>query len=182
MSGRYGTFTEEDARAALQLHAPQPDGSRAYRAAFPQAGPEDMVETVFSDALFRMPTQKLAEANAVAGGTSYLFELCWVAPVLGGILGACHSLDLPLAFGTLDSPVGTQLIGEKPTPEAVALSRELRESWVRFITTGNAGWPTHHPDKHLTRVLDTESKTVPYPEQASLQVWEGHSPAPFDLP
>ncbi|MGE6738624.1 carboxylesterase family protein, partial [Streptomyces sp. NPDC059900] len=77
MSGRHGTFTEEDARAALELLAPQPDGARAYRAAFPQAGPEELVETVYSDALFRMPSQKLAEANAAAGGTSYLFELCW---------------------------------------------------------------------------------------------------------
>lgn len=70
MSGRYGTFTEEDAHAALELLAPQPDGARAYRAAFPQAGPEELVETVYSDALFRMPSQKLAEANAAAGGTS----------------------------------------------------------------------------------------------------------------
>ncbi len=181
MSGRYGTFTEEDAHAALELLAPQPDGARAYRAAFPQAGPEELVETVYSDALFRMPSQKLAEANAAAGGTSYLFELCWVAPVLGGILGACHSLDVPLAFGTLDSPVGSQLIGEEPTPEAVALSRELQEAWVRFVTTGDAGWSAYRPGGHLTRVLDTESKTLPYPEQASRQIWEGHSPAPFDL-
>ncbi|MFE9534952.1 carboxylesterase/lipase family protein [Streptomyces sp. NPDC006691] len=180
VSGRHGTFTEENAHAALDLHAPQPDGARAYRAAFPQAGPEELVETVYSDAFFRMPSQKLAEANATAGGTSYLFELRWVAPALGGILGACHSLDVPLAFGTLDSPAGIQLIGEDPTPEAIALSRELQEAWVRFITTGDAGWSAHRPDGHLTRVLDAESKTLPYPEQASRQIWEGHSPTPFD--
>ncbi|MFI5480853.1 carboxylesterase/lipase family protein [Streptomyces rubiginosohelvolus] len=180
ISGRYGTFTDEDAHAALDLLAPQPDGARAYRAAFPQAGPEELVETVYSDALFRMPSQKLAEANAAAGGTSYLFELSWVAPALGGILGACHSLDLPLAFGTLDSPVGTQLIGEEPTPEAVALSRELQDAWVRFITTGDPGWSSHRPDAYLTRVLDAESRTLPYPEQASRTIWEGHHPAPFD--
>ncbi|MFJ2509819.1 carboxylesterase/lipase family protein [Streptomyces griseoviridis] len=182
VSGRYGAFTEEDAHAALNRHAPRPDGARAYRAAFPQSGPEELVETVCSDALFRMPSQRLAEANAAAGGTSYLFELCWAAPALDGILGACHSLDVPLAFGTLDSPAGVQLIGEEPTPEAVALSRELQEAWVRFVTTGDAGWPAHRPDGHLTRVLDTESKTLPYPEQASRQIWEGHSPTPFDLP
>lgn len=182
MSGRHGAFTGEDARAALELLAPQPDGARAYRAAFPQAGPEELVETVYSDALFRMPSQKLAEANAAAGGTSYLFELCWTAPVRGGILGACHSLDMPLAFGTLDSPVGAQLIGDRPTPETVALSRQFQEAWVRFVTTGDAGWPAHRPAERLTRVLDTESETLPYPEEASRQIWEGHTPAPFDLP
>ncbi|MFG3529929.1 carboxylesterase/lipase family protein [Streptomyces sp. NPDC047917] len=182
MSGRRGTFTEQDARAALGRLAPQPDGAEAYRAAFPQAGPEELVEAVYSDALFRMPSQKLAEANAAAGGTSYLFELRWAAPVLDGALGACHSLDVPLAFGTLDSPVGTQLIGDDPTPEAVALSHEIKEAWIRFVTTGDAGWAAHRPDQQLTRVLDAESETLPYPEQASRRIWEGRCPAAFDLP
>ncbi|MFI6093598.1 carboxylesterase/lipase family protein [Streptomyces sp. NPDC051218] len=181
MSGRRGTFTEQDARAALELLAPQPGGADAYRAGFPQAGPEELLETVYSDALFRMPSQKLAEANAAAGGTSFLFELRWTAPALGGALGACHSLDVPLAFGTLDSPVGAQLIGDEPTPEALGLSREFREAWVRFVTTGDAGWAAYRPDQQLTRVLDAESETVPYPEQVSRRIWEGHTPAPFDL-
>ncbi|MEU1881078.1 carboxylesterase family protein [Streptosporangium sp. NPDC020072] len=182
MGGRRGTFTEQDARTALELLAPQPHGAQAYRAAFAQAGPEELVEAVYSDALFRMPSQKLAEANAAAGGTSYLFELRWSAPALGGALGACHSLDVPLAFGTLDSPVGTQLLGDEPAPEAVALSRELKEAWIRFVTTGDAGWAAHRPDRRLTRVLDAPSETLPYPEQASRRIWEDHFPAPFDLP
>ncbi|NRQ40606.1 carboxylesterase family protein [Nonomuraea sp. NN258] len=181
LSGRRGTFTEQETRAALELLAPPPHGAQAYRAAFAQAGAEELMETVYSDALFRMPSQKLAEANTAAGGTSYLFELCWNAPGLGGALGACHSLDVPLAFGTLDSPVGRQLIGDEPTAEAVALSREFRQAWVRFVSTGDAGWAAHRPDGRLTRVLDAESETVPYPEQASLRIWENHSPMPFDL-
>ncbi|MFF4412928.1 carboxylesterase/lipase family protein [Streptosporangium sp. NPDC001559] len=181
MGGRRGAFTEQDARTALELLAPRPHGAEAYRAAFARADPEELVEAVYSDALFRMPSQKLAEANAAAGGTSYLFELRWNAPALGGALGACHSLDVPLAFGTLDSPIGAQLIGDEPTPEAVALSRELKEAWIRFVTTGDAGWAAHRPDRRLTRVLDATSETLPYPEQASRRIWEGHFPAPFDL-
>ncbi|MGK4585771.1 carboxylesterase/lipase family protein [Kitasatospora sp. HPMI-4] len=181
MTGRVGRFTEQDARTALDLFAPAPDGADAYRAASPQATPEELLETVYSDAVFRMPSMRLAEANAVAGGTSFLFELRLTSPALGGVLGACHSLDVPLAFGTLDSPIGTQLFGAPPTPEAVAVSRELQQAWVRFATTGEAGWAAYRPDRQLTRVLDTESTTVPYPEQASRRIWEGHDPAPFDL-
>ncbi|MFJ6700684.1 carboxylesterase/lipase family protein [Streptomyces sp. NPDC091272] len=181
LSGRQGTFTEQDALAALRLLAPQPDGPRAYRTEFPQAGPEELVEAVYADALFRMPSQQLAEANTAAGGTSYLFELCWTAPALGGALGACHGLDVPLAFGTLGSAVGRQFIGDEATPEAVALSRELRESWIRFVTTGDAGWAAHRPDRLLTRVLDTEPATLPYPEQASRRIWKDRFPAPFAL-
>ncbi|MFF4407624.1 carboxylesterase/lipase family protein [Streptomyces sp. NPDC001404] len=181
MTGRLGRITDEDARTALDLFAPFPHGAQAYRAALPQAGPEELFESVYADACFRMPSLLLAEANAAAGGSSSLFELRLASPALGGVLGACHSLDVPLAFGTLDSPTGRQLWGDRPAPEAVAVSDELRQAWVRFATTGDPGWAAYEPDGQLTRVLDAESRTVPYPEQASRRIWEGRAPAPFDL-
>lgn len=112
-------------------------------------------------------------------GTSYLFELRWSSPAHGGILGACHSLDIPLAFGTLPGPIGTAVIGDHPNSEAHALSRELQQSWIRFITTGAPGWAAYHPDQQLTRVLDTVPKTLPYPEMPSHRIWDGHPPPPF---
>ncbi|WP_335941522.1 carboxylesterase/lipase family protein [Streptomyces sp. PTD5-9] len=181
MMGRLGTFTEAEAHTALDLFAPAPDGADAYRAAHPRATPEELIELVYSDALFRMPSLHLAQANQAAGGTSFLFELQLTAPASGGVLGACHSLDVPLAFGTPDSPAGRHFFGDRPTPEVSAVSRELRRAWVRFATTGDPGWPVHRPGRRLTRVLDTESKTLPYPEEASRRIWERHAPAPFDL-
>ncbi|WP_043263351.1 carboxylesterase family protein [Streptomyces sp. CT34] len=181
MSGRAKGFTEEEARTALALFAPAPGGPAAYRAAHPEATPGELLETVCSDALFRMPSLRLAQANAAAGGTSFLFTLRLPSPALGGALGACHSLDLPLAFGTLDSPTGRDLVGDPPTPGARAVSRELQQAWVRFATTGDSGWPAYTPDRRLTRVLDAEPTTAPYPEEASRRIWEGHAPAPFDL-
>ncbi|MFH8348988.1 carboxylesterase/lipase family protein [Streptomyces sp. NPDC018045] len=181
MSGRQGTFTDQDARDALDLFAPAPDGADAYRAAHARATPDSLVETVYSDALFRMPSLHLAQANAAAGGTSFLFELRLPAPAFGGALGACHSLDVPLAFGTLDSPTGRGLLGDEPTPETLTVSAELQQAWIRFALTGAPGWAAYDPDRQLTRVLDAESKTVPYPEQVSREIWEGRAPAPFDL-
>ncbi|PSJ28799.1 carboxylesterase [Streptosporangium nondiastaticum] len=181
MTGRLGTFTDEDARTALELFAPAPDGAAAYRAAHPRASAEELLETVYSDALFRMPSLQLAEANAAAGGTSFLFELRLGSTAMGGVLGACHSLDVPLAFGTLASPTGKGLLGDRPTPEALAVSQELQQAWIRFATTGAPGWAAYRPGERLTRVLEGESKTMPYPEESSRRIWEGHAPAPFDL-
>ncbi|WP_370933949.1 carboxylesterase/lipase family protein [Amycolatopsis sp. cg13] len=175
MAGRVGTFTAADAQKALDLFAPDPDG---YRVAYAEASPEELMETVYSDALFRMPSQQLAEANALAGGRSYLFELCLSAPGLG----ACHSLDVPLAFGTLDSPTGRQVFGEMPDAATIRVSEELRQAWVGFAANGDPGWAAYRPDERLTRVLDVESKTVPYPEEASRKIWEHHTPVPFNLP
>ncbi|OPC77833.1 carboxylesterase [Embleya scabrispora] len=181
MTGRLGTYTEDETRTALDLFAPTPDGPDAYRRAHPTATPEELLELVYSDALFRMPSLHLAQANRAAGGTSFLFELRLAAPAGGGLLGACHSLDVPLAFGTLDSPAGRHFFGDRPTAEISTVSRELRRAWTRFVTTGNPGWPGHEADRGLTRVLDVDSTTVPYPEAVSRRIWEGHDPAPLDL-
>jgi para-nitrobenzyl esterase len=177
MMGRLGTFTEDDARTALSLFAPASDGADGYRA----ATPSELTELAYSDALFRMPSLQLAEANQAAGGTSFLFELQLTAPVSGGILGACHSLDVPLAFGTLDSPTGRQFFGDRPTAGVLAVSRELQQAWVRFASTGDPGWPAYLAGQGLTRVLDVESRTSPYPEATSRAIWAGHDPAPLDL-
>ncbi|MFI0740731.1 carboxylesterase/lipase family protein [Streptomyces sp. NPDC021100] len=177
MSGRAGTFTDEEARTALDLFAPRPGGADAYRATFPGATPEEVLETVYSDALFRMPSLCLARANGTAGGVSFLFELALEVPAFG----ACHSLDVPLAFGTLDSPNGVGLLGEHPTAAARAVSRELLRAWTGFVTSGDPGWPAARPDAWTTRVLDAGSRTAPYPEEASARIWERHRPTPFDL-
>ncbi|MFE9372956.1 carboxylesterase/lipase family protein [Streptomyces sp. NPDC006711] len=181
MTGRSGTITDEDARTALDLFAPDPGGADAYRAAQPQASSEALFEWVYGDALFRMPSVLLAEANAAAGGTSFLFELRFGSPAQGGILGACHSLDVPLAFGALDSPTGRQLCGDPAIPEAVAVSRQLRQAWAAFAHTGDPGWAAYEPGRRLTRLVDAEPETAPYPEQVSRRIWEGHAPLPFDL-
>lgn len=181
MAGRAGTFTDAEAGAALDVWAPRPHGAAGYRDFFSEAGASELLETVESDALFRMPSLHLVQANTAAGGTSYLFELCLTATGLDGNLGACHSLDVPLAFGTLDSPTGKGVFGAVPSPEALRVSEELGEAWARFVASGEPGWPVYRAEQRLTRVLDATSATVPYPEEASRQIWESSPPTPFDI-
>ena len=115
IDGVLGQVTEEQAETALRTLAPGPDGARRYREAFPAAGPEELYELVNADWLFRMPTLHLAQAHAASGGRTHLYELTWPAPGLGGALGACHGLDVPLVFGNLSSGQPALLIGETPS-------------------------------------------------------------------
>ncbi|MEU8887958.1 carboxylesterase family protein [Streptomyces sp. NPDC048442] len=183
-------FSEAAADIALRRFAPTAkggedfDGPAAYRAAFPGATPGELFETVQSDVLFRMPTARLAEANAAAGGTTYLFELTWPAPGMGGALGACHSLDVPLLFGTFDSPSGRMVLGENPGDEARALSAEIRDAWVAFVKDADPGWAPYDAEGRRARVFDGKGSAaaVPYPEEASRRIWAGADIEPFDLP
>lgn len=182
MSGQLGQISEEQAARSLRVLGPRPDGERAYRAAFSDASAERLYELVENDWVFRMPTQRLAEAQAAGGGTAYLYELTWSAPVHGGILGACHGLDGPLVFGNLDQGLAARLIGPAPYPEAEQMSAQFRTAWTRFATTGDPGWPGYDARQRLTRVFDLPPLTTAYPEEASRRLWQDQDPPlPLEL-
>ncbi|WP_434097782.1 carboxylesterase/lipase family protein [Streptomyces mirabilis] len=187
LGGQLGTITDEQATAALRTFGPGPgpgmgpgsgfgaDGERAYRAAFPDASPEELYEWVHSDAVFRMPSLRLAEAQIAGGGRAHVYELAWPAPAYGGALGACHGLDIPLLFGTFAADLGLMLFaGVGSSPEAEAVSSLFRTAWTAFATTGDPGWPAYDTERRPTQVFDTESVVTAYPHETSRRLWEHH--------
>jgi para-nitrobenzyl esterase len=175
ITGLLGEVSEEQAATALQVLAPGPDGARRYRDAFPAAGPQELYELVNSDWLFRMPSLHLAEAQAAAGGRVHVYELTWPAPGMGGALGACHGLDVPLVFGNLDRGQPALLIGDTPSPEAAALSARMRAAWVSFATHGDPGWPAYDTGQRLVQRFDTQPAVTAYPEEPSRLIWQNHT-------
>jgi para-nitrobenzyl esterase len=181
LDGLLGQVTPEQAERALRLFAPEPGGERGFREAHPGAGPDELHEVVISDWLFRMPSLHLAEAQAVGGGTAHLYELTWAAPGMGGILGACHGLDVPLVFGNLDRGGPAALIGGSPSPEAEQLSAAMRAAWTAFAADGDPGWPRYDPDQRLTRIFGAGPAVVAYPEERSRLLWREHAFEPLPL-
>ncbi|GIM88596.1 carboxylesterase/lipase family protein [Paractinoplanes toevensis] len=170
----FGPATPDQTETALRLLAPTPDSYREF-------DPAQRHELVQSDWLFRMPTLHLADAQLAGGGRAYFYELTWPAPGLGGILGACHGLDVPLVFGNLTSGGPAALLGETPGPEAIELSARMRSAWTAFATNGDPGWPAYRPDEFLTQILDVPGAVTPYPEQPSRKIWQNHKFAPLTL-
>jgi para-nitrobenzyl esterase len=172
MAGVLGQVTPAQAAAALEVFAPAPDGARRYREAYPEAGPERLYELVHSDWLFRMPTVHLADAHQ---GRVHLYELTWPAPAMGGALGACHGLDVPLVLGNLTSGRPALLFGDEPGRDAVALSARMRAAWSAFATHGDPGWPAYEPGERLTQVFDVPGAVIAYPERLSHEIWQDHA-------
>lgn len=175
LDGLLGQVTPEQAATALEVFAPGPDGARRYRESFPSAGPDELYELVNSDWLFRMPTVHLAQAQTTAGGRAYLYELTWPAPGMGGVLGACHGLDVPLVFGNLGSGRPAMLIGANPSAEAAALSTRMRAAWTAFAAHGDPGWPAYDTGQRLVQLFDTRPAVTTYPEEASRLIWQDHT-------
>ena len=172
LTGRLGQITPEEADESTRVFAPDP---AAYARHFPD--PEERYDIVRSDWLFRMPSLKLAEAQVAAGGRCHLYELTWPAPGMGGVLGACHGLDVPLVFGNLSAGQTALLIGD-PTGEAYAVSAQMRAAWVAFARDGDLGWPDFGAG--ATRIFDVEPEVTAYPETLSRSIWR-HPPAILDL-
>jgi len=163
LSGLRGKITPAQVAQAAEVFGPDP---QRYRESFPD--PEELYEVVRSDWLFRMPSLHLALAQVAAGGNAHLYELTWPAPGMGGIFGACHGLDVPLVFGNLTAGQPSALIGDV-TPQAEAVSEQMRRAWTAFATTGAPGWPDHATG--ATRLFDVEPSVTSYPEQASREIW-----------
>lgn len=183
MGGMLDTVTEGRAAEALRLLAPGGEaGERAYREAFPTASPGELFARVHTDWLFGMPSLRLAEARTAGGGRAHVYELTWPAPGSGGVLGACHGLDIPLLFGTFGADLGALLFPDgRPTPEAEQLSAFMRRSWTAFAHTGDPGWPAYDPRTRAVQVLDAQPRVTPYPEEKSRRIWRDFDFLPLPL-
>jgi para-nitrobenzyl esterase len=170
--GRLGHITDDDANTVLDYFAPAPDGPAGYRKAYPNADAGGLFEVAFSDWLFRMPTLHLAQAHAMSGGTTYLYELAAQAP--SGLFGACHALDVPLVFGEYGEGISAMLTGPEPPAEFVALGDLMRREWLSFAACGVPGWSAYGTGHRTTRVYDLQPDVRSYPEEASMHLWERH--------
>jgi para-nitrobenzyl esterase len=177
--GRLGQIGADESATALDYFAPAPDGPDGYRAGYPDRDAEGLYEVAFSDWLFRMPTLHLAQAHAMSGGSTYLYELTARAPA--GPFGACHALDLPLVFGSYGQGIGLMLTGSEPPADFVALGDLMRREWISFATCGHPGWPAYGSEHRTTRVYDLLPEVSSYPEETSLHLWERHMFDALDL-
>jgi para-nitrobenzyl esterase len=178
--GRLGQITDDEARTVLDYFAPAPDGAAGYRKAYPSADAGGLFEVAFSDWLFRMPTLHLAQAHAMSGGTTYLYELTAQAPA--GPFGASHALDVPLVFGAYGEGISAILTGPQPPAEFIALGDLMRREWLEFATCGNPGWSRYGTERRTTRVYDLQPDVRSYPEEVSMHLWERHMFDALQLP
>jgi para-nitrobenzyl esterase len=116
-----------------------------YRARAVAAGRADdlpsLLVEIATDAIVAEPTARWAGARAAAlaerGGHVYRFRVDH--PGAGPEMGATHTVEVPLLFGTWgDGGPGERLGGRGPRTAAVA--HELAEAWRRFVHGEGPGW------------------------------------------
>jgi len=142
-----------------------------YRGARPGASPGHLLAAVSTDWFFRIPSVRLAEAVAKHGHQAWMYEFAWPSPRFDGRLGACHSLEIPFVFDTLQTEGVAATVGGEPPQR---LADEVHGAWVAFATKGNPGWPAYTAPSRTVRVFNEKSTLVDDPRAAERQLWEGH--------
>ena len=129
----------------------------AFGAGEPGAHAGDVLTRAMHDTVFRWPARRFAEAH---NGRSLVYEFDWRSPALDGELGACHGLEVPFVFQTLDTCTGVDgLAGEAPPRD---LSDRMHRIWVDFITSGVEPWPVYtSDDRRVYSLTRGEAVTEP---------------------
>jgi para-nitrobenzyl esterase len=174
------TLSEAQLAARLARLGPQAQPLlETYRKALAERGepvtPRDLYIAIETDRCFRLPGVQLAEAqSAHAPVYSYLFT--WKSPLLNGLLGACHAVELGFVFGTLRNRGVGQFCGSGP--EAEALSEKMMDGWIAFARGGDPSiaslpWPRYTARDRATMQLGAACGSVLAPLDDERRAWLG---------
>jgi para-nitrobenzyl esterase len=139
-----------------------------YHAAQPNVPADQLALILMGELGQRLPSLQMAERKlALKAADVFVYLFAWETPVLGGRLRACHTLEIPFVFNTVD---GAAITGSDPA--RLALGETMARVWIAFARTGNPGWPAYDTTRRPTMVFDLESRVENDPFGAERKIWE----------
>ena len=170
----YATMTEVEARKHFAAWFGDEENTawHTYAALRPGASPGQMVMALNTDRGFRSPAWRIIDDRDRAGSPTWSTFFTWPSPVFGGVLGACHALDIPFVFDNVDLPLIDIFIGS-PQEHGVAhrhLADTLAGALVEFATTGRVTWQPTSGNRTTLR-LDETNETWVDPERPLYDLW-----------
>ncbi len=132
---------DDDTLRAMVAHLPDVGGDDAADsliAARREAGETDngaILCAAATQQLFVGPVTEWVAARVAAGGAVFPYRVEHRAP--DPRLGAVHTIDVSLVFGSYATEVGARVAGD--TPDAARVSQAMVPAWGRFVH-GKAPW------------------------------------------
>ncbi|HEX9547397.1 MAG TPA: carboxylesterase/lipase family protein [Acidimicrobiales bacterium] len=147
---------------------------KIYGASRPGATARDLAAAVATDGTFRIPAIRLAEAQLGHTDRVWMYRFSWPTPVDEGVLGACHTLEIPFVFENFGG-LGP-FLGDDPPVE---LAQEMHAAWVRFATSGDPGggglpaWPGYDTGRRPVMDFDVACRLLEDPDSEERRLWDG---------
>jgi para-nitrobenzyl esterase len=170
---------DEDAlrRRLAQRHADPDRVVDAYRRVAPGASPPDIWTASVTDTAMWLPALHLAEAHAAHQPDTWMYRFDW--PAADPALGACHGIDIPFPFDTIDRAGWDVFVNDAPAARQLACS--VQAAWAAVARTGApaaAGlppWPRFDARRRATMVLGADPHVEDDPRAPVREVWSAPS-------
>jgi para-nitrobenzyl esterase len=136
----------------------------------------DLFTAIETDRVFRLPGVRLSETHSRREPQSYNYLFTWKSPAMGGVLGACHALELGFLFGTHRIPGMAPFCGSGP--DADRLATEMQDAWLAFARNGDPScesvgeWPSYTESERATMIFGAKSGAENAPLDAERGAWE----------
>jgi len=149
--------------------------AQAYRDARTRKGrsttPFEITSAILSDSMFRVPALQMTEGHGRRGMPVYSYLFTWKSPALGGLMGACHALELGFIFGTHDDVFCGR------GPDADRLSRRMQDAWLAFARDNSPACPSvgewpEYGERRRTMLLGPDCLLEEAPYEEERRVWE----------
>ena len=139
-----------------------------YHAAQPSLPADQIALILMGEVSQRLPSLQMADRKLVQKAADvFVYLFAWETPVLGGRLRACHTLEIPFVFNTLE---GAAITGSDPS--RLPLGETMSRAWLAFAKSGNPGWPAYDTKNRPTMVFDLQSRVENDPFGAERRAWE----------
>jgi para-nitrobenzyl esterase len=133
-----------------------------YKRIRPNEVPWQLISSIHTDTAFRQRAQRISEQRVAANNKTWMYWFTWPTPVLDGIVGSCHGLDIPFAFDNLSIPGTDGLTGD--SPERAAIATRFANEIVQFARTSAPTWPAFDIDDRQTLEICAEMNVLKDPE------------------
>ena len=163
-------------RLAQRLSSIGKGDAQEVLALYPDLEPWQVFDAIETDRVFRMPALQLAEAQLAHQPRTFVYCFSWPSPAVRGMLGACHAVELPFVFGTLDAPGMARFSGEGPAAEALAV--QVMDAWIAFARHGDPShpglpdWPAYEVSSRSTMDFAATSTACRAPQEDRRRIWE----------
>ena len=146
----------------------------------PVTGPE-LWSAIETDRIFRMPGLRLAETQAAHDRRVYSYLFTWRSPMMGGLVGACHALELGFMFGSYSHPEMATFSGSGPSADA--LSERMMDAWLAFARSGDPStrssgpWAPYTGADRATAIFGERCEIARAPYDEERRAWDAVPPS-----
>ncbi|NND76236.1 MAG: carboxylesterase/lipase family protein [Ilumatobacter sp.] len=141
----------------------------AYRSHRPDTSPSQLVSAMQTDEVFRVPAQRVGEQRSDRGNATWMYSFDFASRAFGGVMGACHGLDIPFAFDNLSRQGAEMFTG--PGDDRQRVADQFAQAIVDFAHTGDPGWPEFERDGRATQRIGLEPAVDADPDAELRALW-----------